>query len=319
MIFHNYKKFFTEKAKNKKKCIYFKKKRLYYRPSKKHPPLLSWRSHIPRENVLYVSRTAVNHPCSGKGGSRQQKVKRYVAQAVFCSLLRNMGNYPSFDEKMKPVIWPNAAQAAIYPDGTFNMKGFGIMDLKKLAMITLTVVMGASLFIGCAKPPTEKVDALNAQFTQLQEKGAQVFAMQQYDLVSAQMTELQGLMDQKKYKDAAAKADSVTTAMEELTTALETNGQQMAQAEVASANEEIVKFKAFIDGNKKVLVGDEAKKFTDQTTAVEGQIAGLQAELDAKNFLNAYNTAKSVKDQLAAATQEVTASIEAAKTKKGGK
>jgi len=199
------------------------------------------------------------------------------------------------------------------------MKGFGIMDLKKLAMITLAVILGASLFIGCAKPPTEKVDALNAQFTQLQEKGAQVFAMQQYDQVSAQMTELQGLMDQKKYKDAAAKADSVTTAMEELTTALETNGQQMAQAEVASANEEIVKFKAFIDGNKKVLAGDEAKKFTDQTTAVEGQIAGLQAELDAKNFLNAYNTAKSVKDQLAAAAQEVTATIEAAKTKKGGK
>ncbi|MHB9029593.1 MAG: hypothetical protein ACYC9O_12570 [Candidatus Latescibacterota bacterium] len=193
------------------------------------------------------------------------------------------------------------------------------MDLKKLATGALVIALGATLFIGCAKPPTEKVDALNAQFAQLQEKGAQVFAQAQYDQVSAQMTELQSLMDQKKYKEASALADSITTGMDAANAALETNGQQMAQAEVASANEEIVKFKAFVDGNKKVLAAEDMQKYADQTAALEAQVAGLQAELDAANYLNAYNTAKSVKDQIAASTQEVTAKVEEAKTKKGGK
>ena len=86
-------------------------------------------------------------------------------------------------------------------NGTFVRKDFRVMDLKKLATGALVIALGATLFIGCAKPPTEKVDALNAQFAQLQEKGAQVFAQAQYDQVSAQMTELQSLMDQKKYKE----------------------------------------------------------------------------------------------------------------------
>jgi hypothetical protein len=193
------------------------------------------------------------------------------------------------------------------------------MDLKKLATGALIIALGTTLFIGCAKPPTEKVDALTAQFAQLQEKGAQVFAQAQYDQVNAQMTELQSLMDQKKYKEASALADTITAGMEAVNAALETNGQQMAQAEVASANEEIVKFKAFVDGNKKVFAAEDVQKYADQSTALEAQVASLQAELDAKNFLNAYNTAKSVKDQIAASTQEVTAKVEEAKTKKGGK
>jgi hypothetical protein len=193
------------------------------------------------------------------------------------------------------------------------------MDLKKLATGALVLALGATLFIGCAKPPTEKVDALNAQFAQLQEKGGPVFAQAQYELVSAQMTELQSLMDQKKYKEATALADSVTAGMDAANAALETNGQQMAQTEVASANEEIVKFKAFADGNKKVFAAEDVQKYTDQTAALEAQVAGLQAELDAQNFLNAYNAAKLVKDQIAASTQEVTAKVEEAKTKKGGK
>lgn len=193
------------------------------------------------------------------------------------------------------------------------------MDLKKLVSGAIVVALGATLFIGCAKPPTEKVDALQAQFTQLQEKGAQVFAQAEFDQVSTQMSELTNLMEQKKYKDASALADSIGTGMQTLTAALETNGAQMAQQEVASIGEEITKFKALVEANKKALAPEDVQKYADQTAALESQAAGLQGELDSQNYLSAYNTAKTIKEQLAAGSQEITTKVEEAKAAKGKK
>lgn len=193
------------------------------------------------------------------------------------------------------------------------------MDFKRLAMGAVVAALGATLFIGCAKPPTEKVDALTAQFTQLQEKGGQVFAQAEYDAVNAQMSALQGLMDQKKYKDAAALCDSIETGMTALSAAIDANGQQIAQQEVTAATEGLVTFKALVEANKKALGTDNLQKYTDQITALDTQAAGLQAELDAQNFLNAYTVAKTATDQLTAATTEINTVVEEAKAAKGGK
>lgn len=193
------------------------------------------------------------------------------------------------------------------------------MDFKKLAMGAVVVALGATLFIGCAKPPTEKVDALTAQFTQLQEKGGQVFAQAQYDVVNAQMTELQGLMDQKKYKDASALCDSINASMQALTEAIDANASQVATQEVTAATEGLTAFKALVEANKKVLAAEDLQKYTDQNTALDTQVAGLQAEIEAQNFLNAYTVAKSVTDQLTVASQEVNTKIEEAAAAKGAK
>lgn len=193
------------------------------------------------------------------------------------------------------------------------------MKIKKLVLTGAVVVaLGAMLFAGCAKPPTEKVAALQADFTTVTEQGAQVFAQAEFDQVNTQMAELQNLMDSKKFKEAGALADSIAMALETLKAAIETNGQQMSQTEVSSANEEIAKLKILCADNAKVL-GADAQKYTEQMAALESQGAGLQAEIDNKNFLNAFNTAQSIKDQVAASTQEIIARAEAAKPAKGKK
>jgi len=189
--------------------------------------------------------------------------------------------------------------------------------MKKLLVSSVAVLaLGAMLFAGCAKPPTEKVATLNDEFSKLQAAGAQVFAQAEYDAVNNQMTSLQGLMDGKKYKEATALADTITTAIEALKAAVETQGAEMAKAEVAGAAEEIAKFKTLVTDNAKAL-GADAQKFQDQVAALESQAGGLQGDIDNKNLLKAFNDAKSIKDQIAAATQEITTALEAAKAAKG--
>lgn len=191
--------------------------------------------------------------------------------------------------------------------------------MKKLLVSSIAVLtLGVMLFAGCAKPPTEKVTALNDEFSKLQAAGAQVFAQAEYDAVNAQMTNLQGLMDGKKYKEATALCDTITTAIEALKAAVETQGAEVAKAEVAGATEEIAKFKTLVNDNAKAL-GADAKKFQDQVAALEAQAGGLQGDIDNKNLLKAYNDAKSIKDQIAAASSEITTALEAAKAAKGGK
>jgi hypothetical protein len=192
-------------------------------------------------------------------------------------------------------------------------KDLKTMEIKKLVINGAVVLaLGALLISGCAKPPTEKVDALKTDVAALTEQGAQQFAATEFDAVNTKMAELENLMTSKKYKDAAALADSLTAQVAAVKSAVETNGQQLTTAEVASANEEVAKLKALSAASAKAL-GADAQKYTDQVTALESQAAGLQAQVDNKQFLAAFNAAKSIKDQTAAATAEITAKAEAAK------
>jgi len=198
-------------------------------------------------------------------------------------------------------------------------KDLNTMEIKKLVINGAVVLaLGAILFSDCAKPPTEKVDALKASVASLTEKGAQIFAATEFDAVNTKMAELDNLMTSKKFKDAAALCDSITAQVEAVTAAIETNGQQMTTAEVASANEEVAKLKALVESSKKALAAD-AQKYADQVTALESTAAGLQAQVDNKEYSAAYNAAKSIKDQTAAATAEITAKAEAAKPAPKGK
>ena len=192
------------------------------------------------------------------------------------------------------------------------------MNCRKLAMGIVVAALGATLFIGCAKPPTEQVDALTAQFTLLQEKGGQVFAQTEYDAVSAQVAVLQTLMDEKKYRDAAAQCDSVSAGLQLLSAAIDTNGEQIARQEVSAATEGFVAFKTLVEANRKLLSAGDLQAYAEQNAMIDAQIGGLQAELDARNFFGAYSAAKSVTDQLTAATEEVAVSVGDAKAAKGG-
>jgi len=201
-----------------------------------------------------------------------------------------------------------------------DRKDFNTMSIKKLVVAgSIAIALGVMLFAGCAKPPTAKVTTLTEEFNKLQAAGAQVFARDQYDQVNAQMASLQSLMDQKKYKEATALCDTITTAIEALKSAVDTQGAEIAKTEVASATEEIAKMKTLVTDNAKALGAEDGKKLQDQIAALESQAGALQGEIDNKNFMNAFNTAKSIKDQIAAATQQVTTKLEEAKAKKGAK
>jgi hypothetical protein len=194
--------------------------------------------------------------------------------------------------------------------------------MKKIIVLSaVTIALGAMLFAGCAKPPTEKVAALKDKIAQLDGAGAAVFASQQYDAVVAGMSELQTLMDNKKNKAATAKADSLTTMVAEVETAIQTNAPAAAKQGVDAAKAELAKFKATMatPEAKKVIVKDDLKKMKEMEAAFDKDAANLDAAIGNSAFLNAYNDANTLKGKIAAAGQEVAQKIEDAKAKKAAK
>jgi len=194
--------------------------------------------------------------------------------------------------------------------------------MKKIIVLSaVAIALGAMLFAGCAKPPTEKVAALKDQIAQLDGQGAAVFASQQYDAVVAGMSELQSLMDSKKNKAATAKADSLTAMVAEVETAIQTNAPAAAKQGVDSAKAELAKFKATMatPEAKKVIVKDDLKKMKEMEAAFDKDAANLDTEIGNSAFLNAYNDSNTLKGKIAAAGQEVAQKIEDAKAKKAVK
>lgn len=194
--------------------------------------------------------------------------------------------------------------------------------MKKIIVITsVAIALGAMLFVGCAKPPTEKVAALKDQIAKLEGQGASVFASQQYDQVVAGMADLQGLMDNKKNKAATAKADSLDILVKDLEPVIQTNAPAAAKQGVDAAKAELANFKKMMatPEAKKVIGKDGIKKMQDMTVGFDKDVANLDSEMGNSAFLNAYNDSNTLKGKITAAGQECTQKMEEAKAKKGAK
>ena len=193
--------------------------------------------------------------------------------------------------------------------------------MKKIVIVSSLVIALGMLFAGCAKPPTEKFDALKAQIAQLEQSGAQVFASQQYDMVTAGMNDLTSLMDQKKNKDATAKADSLTALVTALDEAVKAQAPQVAKQAADAAGAELAKCKDMMKmpDAKKVMSKDEMKKMDEAIAGFDKDLAAVNADIGNSAFLNAYNNANALKGKIAAAGQGVTQKIEDAKAKAGAK
>jgi hypothetical protein len=192
--------------------------------------------------------------------------------------------------------------------------------MKKIAIVsTLVIAFGALLFAGCAKPPTEKAEALKTQVSQLEQAGAQVFATQQYEAVTAGMADLSSLMDQKKNKAATAKADSLTALVAALDEAVKAQAPQVAKQAADAANAELMKYKDMMKmpDAKKVMAKDEMKKMDEMTAGFDKDLAAVTADIGNSAFLNAYNNANTLKGKIAAASQGMMQKMEDAKAKKG--
>ncbi|MDP2983679.1 MAG: hypothetical protein Q8O92_10170 [Candidatus Latescibacter sp.] len=194
--------------------------------------------------------------------------------------------------------------------------------MKKIIIVgSLAIALGVILFAGCAKPPTEKVAALQDQISKLEGQGAQVFATPQYEQVSAGMSDLNSLMDQKKNKAATAKADSMDALVKALDEAVIAQAPQVAKQAADAAGAEIAKLKAQMKTPeaKKVIVKDEIKKMDEMAAGFDKDLAAVTADIGNSAFLNAYNNANTLKGKIAAAEQGITQKIEEAKAKKGAK
>jgi hypothetical protein len=123
-------------------------------------------------------------------------------------------------------------------------------------------------------------------------------------------------MDAKKYGPATALADSLITELAAAKTLTAENGARAAQDAVASIDTQIAAFNALLTAENVKLLATDAAKYQDASTQFGEKAAALQAGLDSGTALVTFNNAKTLAGEIAAATQELTAAIEKAKTAK---
>ena len=177
-------------------------------------------------------------------------------------------------------------------------------------------LFGVMVFIGCAKPPTEEVTALQSDLKNCENQGAKVFAADQYGKVTQKMAELQNLMDQKKFRQATALADSLSADMTVLVSATASNGKKVAKMNIVNVYDELGKLKSLLTPETiKVLGEAESKPFQDMSTGFEGQVSTLNTDLDNYTFMKVYNDSQTLKNNITKTIQSVNEKLEAAKAK----
>jgi hypothetical protein len=178
-------------------------------------------------------------------------------------------------------------------------KLFGMIGVFSMVMILLA---------GCAKPPTEKVTALQAALSECEDMGAAAFAPAELQTVTQKMAELNTLMEGKKYGKATQLADSITADIAALKAAVETNGQKAAQQVLASANEQLTALKGLMTEANVKLLGADAAKYQQQCTDLGAKVTALQGAMDSGNVLDV-NGGSAVVGELAAAVQACSAQV----------
>ena len=180
--------------------------------------------------------------------------------------------------------------------------------------VLVTLVTALLFFSGCAQPPTEKVAAVQSNLKDCEDKGAQLFANDEYGKVAAKANELQSLMDQKKYRKADALADTLLTDITTLKAAVEANGRNAAQQLAADVDAELAKFKAAFTTDESKLLDNESKaNYTTMISTFEEGASALQGKLGNADFVGVYNDAGAIKGRITGAEQEVAQKIEQAK------
>ena len=186
-------------------------------------------------------------------------------------------------------------------------KGFLVGMCSVLSLVLI-------LLAGCAKPPTEKITVIQTALSECEMMGAAEFAPSELQSINQKMAVLDSLMGAKKYGKATALADSISTDLTGLKSAVETNGKQAAQQVLAAANEQMAALKAMLTEENAALLDAEAAKYQQQCADGESRIAALQGVLDGGNALEVYNSS-AVAGELAAAVQACSAEIAAAAEK----
>jgi hypothetical protein len=207
--------------------------------------------------------------------------------------------------------------------------------MSKAARLFLGCLLIAVIFVsGCAKPPTEDIDAANSAVESAKSAGAEKYlpdnAKRLNDELSTAMDEVK-VQDGKfplfrKYDRAKELLASVKGSAEQLkadTAAKKEEVKKNAIAAMEEANGAIANAKAMLE---KAPKGKETKSdieaMTGDVKGLEDSMPDVQKSIDAEDFDGAVSKAKSIKEKADAVSSDVQQAIEkveAAKKAKGKK
>jgi len=197
--------------------------------------------------------------------------------------------------------------------------------MKNVIKVMVLGVFVMSLFVSCAKQPTQEIDAAKAAVEAAANEGATIYAPEELKAINDQMT---AAMDEintqskkffKKYGPAkemlvkaVADADALKAtipAKKEAAKNAALTAQQEAQAAITEAKTLLEKApkgkgtKADIEAMKADLKG------------LEDSFPQIQTAIDQEDFFGASNTAATIKEKAVAISDQVKAAIEKVKGK----
>ncbi|OGW01186.1 MAG: hypothetical protein A2889_05715 [Nitrospinae bacterium RIFCSPLOWO2_01_FULL_39_10] len=207
--------------------------------------------------------------------------------------------------------------------------------MNKVARLFLGCLLIAVVFVaGCAKPPTEDIDAANSAVESAKSAGAEKYlsddAKKVSDELSAAMDEVK-VQDGKfplfrKYDKAKELLASVKGSAEKLktdTAAKKEEAKRNAIASMEEANGAIANAKAMLE---KAPKGKESKSdieaMTGDVKGLEDSLPDVQKSIDGEDYEGAVSKAKSIKekaDAVSSQVQQAIEKVEAAKKAKGKK
>jgi hypothetical protein len=202
----------------------------------------------------------------------------------------------------------------------------GDFIMKNLYRLMIIGLVGAFLFTGCAKPPTQAisdttaaVEAANTTDTQTYAKDELAKLQSDLDAANAEV-KLQddkwfGNFDKATQMLATVKTDSENVKAVAATKKEEAkNAAIAAQTEAAAAIEAAKALVAQAPTGKETKADIEA--FNADLTGLAESLAGIQASIDQEKYSDASASATVIKEKAATISTDVTAALEKVKGKK---
>ncbi len=198
--------------------------------------------------------------------------------------------------------------------------------MKHVIKVMVLGVFVMSLFVSCAKQPTQEIDAAKAAIEAAAKEGATIYAPEELKAVNDQLT---AAMDEintqskkffKKYgpaKEMLAKAVADADALKATIPAKKEAAKNAALAAQQEAQAAITEAKTLLE---KAPKGKGTKADIEAMKAdlkgLEDSFPQIQTAIDQEDYFGASNTAATVKEKAVAISDQVKAAIEKVKGKR---
>lgn len=192
--------------------------------------------------------------------------------------------------------------------------------MRKTAIFWMMGLFLAFLMAGCAKPPTQQMDAAKAAVEACKAEGADVYAADEFKKLN---DDLQAALDQvtaKKYKQAKEMLIKVAADADALKATIPAKKEEAKNAAIAAQGEArtaLDEAKALLEKAPKGK-GTKAdiEAFTADLKGLEDSFPEIQAAIDKGDFFGAKDKAVAIKDKAASISEQIKQAIEKVQKKK---